>query len=259
MSRPLPCLLLAAASAACSTPSASVTPRIGQAEIDGHVAVADSGQTLADNTLDEALGLGKDESAPGLRGDLDFGSPHIVLAWGQTKNGGDGTLTGELSDDGVTLPGGTEVATTVDLDLYTAIVTWDVIPSDMFELGLGFGIHVADLEALVASRDPLTPGSILVDETLPIPVLALQAGFAIGRFDLAALLSGIAVEVDDDEATFYDVDLMARFRFLEKGVSLAIAGGWRFTRLDAEYDDDGDSADVDLKLSGPYLGLTLGF
>ncbi len=259
MSRRLPCLLLATASAACSAPSASVMPRIGQADIDGHVAVADSGQTLADNSLDEALGLGKDDSAPGLRVDVEAGSPHFVLAWGRTQNGGDGVLTGELSDEGTTLPAGTDVATTIDLDLYSALVTFDVIPSEMFELGFGLGMHFADLEALVASRDPLTPGSILVDETIPIPVLALQAGFAIDRFDVSALLSGIAVEVDGDEATFFDVDLMARFRFLEEGVSLSIVGGWRFTRLDAEYDDGGDSTDVDLELSGPYLGLVLAF
>ena len=259
MPRGLVCLVLAATSAACSTPCGSVLARVGQSDIDGHVAVADSGQPLADNTLDEALGLGKDDSAPGLRADLDFGSPHVVLAWGRTKNGGDGTLTGELSDDDVTLPVGTEVATTVDLHLYTAIATWDVLPSPMFELGLGLGFHVADLEALVASRDPLAPGSILVDQTLPIPVLALQAAFAIDRFDIGALLSGIAVESGSDEAKFYDVDLMARYRFLEQGVSLAIAGGWRFTRLDAEYDDDGDDVDVDMKLSGPYVGLSLGF
>ena len=54
MSLRLPCLLLAAASAGCATPCTRITPRVGQADIDGHVAVADSGQPLADNSLDDA-------------------------------------------------------------------------------------------------------------------------------------------------------------------------------------------------------------
>jgi hypothetical protein len=248
-----------AACAACSAPSALVTPRVGQMDIDGHVAVSDSGMVLADNSLDDALGLEKDEASPGVRADVRAGVPHFVFAWGNPDNGGDGTLTAEISDDGTTLPVGTEVATNIDLDLWSALVTFDVIPTEMFELGLGLGIHLADLEALIASRDPLTPGSILVDEAFPIPVLAVQGGFVLGQFDVSALVSGIAVEVDDDEAMFLDVDLMARFKLIDSGVSGSIALGWRYTHLDAEYEQDGDSADVDLELSGPYVAITIGF
>lgn len=258
--RPLPAAtLLAAALAGCSAPRLAVEPRVARPSVSGHIAVADPGEPLAPNDVEGDLDLEEDDAAPGLRADLEFGSPHVVLAWSRSENGGDGTLTGQISDDGVVLPAGTDVATSVDLGLYSALVTFDLVPSEAFELGVGFGLHVADLEATVVSSDAGNPGTVRLDTTIPIPVLALQAGFEVGRFEVSGLVSGLYYAADGDEATFYDIDLGARFRVLGESSSLWLAAGWRYTRLDAEYEDSDDEADVDLRLSGPYLGLTVSF
>jgi len=252
-------VLFAVALAACSAPRVAVEPRVGQPDVSGHVAAAAPGEPLVPNDVEGALDLEQDDAAPGLRADLEFGSPRVVLSWMRSENAGEGTLTGQLSDDGIVLPVGTDVGTSVDLGLYSALVTFDVVPSETFELGLGFGLHVADLDATVVSRDVGNPGTIRVETTLPIPVLALQAGFELDRLEISGLVSGMYFATDGDEASFYDVDVGARFRILGERVTGSIAAGWRYTRLDAEYEDGDDNADVDLRLSGPYVGITIGF
>ncbi|MCY2959892.1 MAG: hypothetical protein NTY35_06970 [Planctomycetota bacterium] len=259
MSRVLVATLLAAALAGCSAPRLAVEPRVARPSVSGHVASAAPGDPLTSNDIAGDLNLEEDDAAPGVRADLEFGSPHVVLAWSRSENEGDGTLTGQIADDGVVLTAGTDVATSVDLGLFSALVTFDLVPSETFELGLGFGLHVADLEADVVSREVGNPGRVRLDTTIPIPVLALQAGAEFGRFEISGLLSGIYYAADGDEATFYDVDLGARFRILGESVAGSIAAGWHYTRLDAEYADSNDNADVDLRLSGPYLGLTISF
>lgn len=244
---------------ACSAPRFAVEPRVGQSEVSGHLASSAPGDPLQKNDVEGALNLDQDDSAPGLRADLEFGSPHVVVAWSRTQNDGEGQLTGQMSDDGVILPVGTDVATDVDLDVYTAIVTFDLLPTETFELGIGLGVHVIDLDATVVSLDGLNPGTIDLQTTVPIPVLALQAGFEVGRFEVAGLFSGMQYASDGDEATFYDLDVGARFRILGEGVTGSITAGWRMTRLDARYEDEDDNADVDLELSGPYVGLSIGF
>jgi len=64
---------------ACSAPRIAVEPRVSQPDVSGHVAAAQPGQPLQPNDVEGALDLG-DDTAPGLRADLDLGSPHFVLA-----------------------------------------------------------------------------------------------------------------------------------------------------------------------------------
>ncbi len=251
--------LVAALVSACSAPRIAIEPRIGQPDVSGHVAAASPGQPLLSNDVEGALSLDQDDAALGLRADFEFGSPHLVLAWTRSENEGDGTLTGELSDDGVVLPVGTDVATNIDLGLFSGILTFDVLPTETFELGLGFGVHVVDLDGDVVSRDGGNPGTIQIETTLPIPVLALQAGVDLGRFEVSGLLSGMTFHADGDEATFYDFDVGARFQLFGDTLTGSIAAGWHYTRLDAEYEDEDDNADVDLRLSGPYLGFQIAF
>lgn len=243
----------------CSAPQFAVEPRLDQPAISGQVAVAEPGQPLQSNDVESALDLGSDDSAFGARADVRFGSPHIVLSFLGSDFEGEGTLTGQLSDDGVVLPAGTQVGTDVEFGLYSGVMTFDMVPSDTVEVGLGFGLYVADLDATVVSRDAGNPGTIDLETTLPIPVLALQAAIELGSFDLRGLVSGMHLQIDGDEATFYDLDFGARYRLFDSGVSGSIGLGWRYSRLDAEYEDDDDNASVDLRLSGPYLGITIAF
>ena len=99
------------------------------------------------------------------------------------------------------------------------------------------------------------------DELAPVPVVAVRVGGDIGPVSLSALASGLSVSIGDLDATYLDLDLMAKWRLLgeKNGFAGSLAAGWRHTRLDAELDDDADQVDLDLTFSGPWFGATIGF
>ena len=65
------------------------------------------------------------------RVDLDMGSPRFTFATQSSEHGGSGTLTAEISGDGVVIPIGADVTTDFDLGLHTGILTFDIFPTQL--------------------------------------------------------------------------------------------------------------------------------
>jgi hypothetical protein len=248
--------LLAVAVSSCGAPSFGITPRLGKLDIDGNIGVESTGVT-AKNSV-ESLGLVEDDSVFGGRVDLDWGGVHVTAAGQSSTHDGDGVLEADLSQGGTTITAGTAVESKLDIGIYSGVVTFDLLPTDNFELGLGLGVAAIDFD--VSFTDPNSGDRIATDETVPLPVLALRGAVALGPVDVSVLASGISVAIDGDEATYIDLDAMARVRVLGSGDRFTgwLALGWRQIDLDAEYEDDGE-AELDLEFSGPYFGLTFAF
>jgi hypothetical protein len=246
-------LLLASA---CSTPRLDVTPRWGTLDIEGELGVA-SGSVSAKADLNTA-GLQEDDSVLGARVDFDWGPSHLMVSGQQSEHGGDGTLDATLSSGGTTITAGTDVASEFDLGLYSAAYTFDFVPTDLLELGLGIGVSYLDIKA--SFTDSLTSETIDGDEGIPIPVLAARLGTRLWRIDASLQAQGISATVDGDEITYVDLDLMAKLRLLggEDHLGGHLTAGYRWVDLELEYEnDDGDQVDGDATFSGPYIGLTL--
>lgn len=249
--------LFAAALAACSAPQITVAPSLGQFEPEGDVSYIDTSLPLpatVNNSVDD-LDLAESEDTWGVRADLKFGAPHLTISTQASSWSGDGTLSADFGG----IPATTDVATDLDLALHRFALTFDVLPTDMFELGLGFGVTVADIEAQVTdTANSLTESA---DEVAPIPVLALRAGARVWRLDFEALICGMTVDYDGDEATYLEADLNAKLALFGSpgSVNGSLMVGWREVQLDVEYDDTDAAAAVDLTFSGPYFGLQVGF
>ncbi|MFN9786663.1 MAG: hypothetical protein ACK57N_08825 [Planctomycetia bacterium] len=246
--------------AACSTPSLDLTPRLAMLEPDGSFGFNDTTGQQVQQDLQDNLGLVEDSSSLGLRADLDVGSPHMTASVQSSSHDGSATLSGEIEYDGQVIDAGADVATDFALTGYSFITTWDLIPGDSFELGLGLGANLLDIQMEVQSKDDPSQ-SVGFDELAPVPVVAVRAGGDIGPVSLSALASGLSVSIGDLDATYFDLDLMAKWRLLgEKGgFAGSLAAGWRHTKLDAELDDEADQVDLDLAFSGPWFGATIGF
>ena len=254
-------LLALVACGACSAPSLAVLPRAGTFEPDGEVALAGSagGVGLAATNSVEALGLVEDEGVPGLRADLGWGGLRLTLAYQQSEHGGQGTLEAEISDDDVSLPAGTTVDSEFDMGLGEALLTWDLVPGDRFELGLGLGAALFDLD--VSVTDALTGDTVDPEaETFLAPLVAVRAGARLGFLDLQALLGGIDFSIDDDDAALYDLDVFARVNLLDTpgGAHGALVAGYRLLDLEVDYDDEEGDLEADVDFSGPYVGLSFG-
>lgn len=241
---------------ACSAPRLDVTPRWGTLDIEGSLGVA-SGSVTAKADL-ETAGLQEDDSVLGARVDLDWGGSHVMLSGQQSEHGGDGTLDATLTSDGTTITAGTDVRSEFDLGLYSAAYTFDFVPSELVEVGLGLGLAYLDVQA--SFTDSTTGETVDGDQGLPIPVLAARVGTRIWRIDASLQAQGIAAEIDSDELLYVDLDLMAKLRLIGGEDHLAghLTAGYRWVDLELEYEnDDGDAVDGDVTFSGPYVGLTL--
>lgn len=241
---------------ACSTPRFDVTPRWGTLDIDGQLGIA-SGTVSAKADLNTA-GLQQDDSVLGARLDFDWGPSHLMVSGQQSEHGGDGTLDATISSGGTTITAGTDVASEFDLGLYTAAYTFDFLPTDLLELGLGLGVSYLDVKA--SFTDSFTNETIDGDEGIPLPLLAARLGTRIWRIDASLQAQGISATVDGDEITYVDLDLMAKLHLLggEDHLGGHLTAGYRWVDLELEYEnDDGDQVDGDATFTGPYIGLTL--
>ena len=169
--------------------------------------------------------------------DVDWEGVHFSAAALFTNRRGDGLLSGEVSVGGTTLAGNLPVQTSIDLEVLTTAVTWDMIPSDWYEFGLGFGLHLVDFDTSI--QDVATGEIARTKELFPVPVIVarfnfkdwpLGAGLSIGKLDLG--LPGLDLET-------FDVDAFVEWRAFGTGERETgyLVLGYRRLNLAAEYDD----------------------
>lgn len=238
--------------AACFAPSLEVTPHYGSSKLTGDFAIA-NGSVSAATGVDD-IGLGDREGTPGARVDLKWGSPHLSIDVEQTKYSGSGQTTVDLSQGGTTIPANTNVDSNLDLTYGNALITFDLLPTDMFELGIGLGVEAAHLKTEVDA--PSLNRNISTDETVPIPVLALRAGVTLGAFTVDGTICGVKLNYSGDDLRFYDLDLRARWAAFEH-VHFMI--GYRRWDVNLDYEDGSDNVQLDVVSAGPYFGITAAF
>ncbi len=249
-------VLILAALPGCTTPRMLLIPRVQSAKLSGSLAASASGVSLVRNDLPSDLGLAERETEAGARLDLAFGRGRWTLAYAPASFSGHGTLSADVSADNVTLPATTVVDSKAEMNIGTALWTYDLLPSEVFELGLGLGLHTLEY------RMEITDGSstVAIDKTVPIPVLALRLGASFGQFGFSALASGLKATGGTGAVEFVDLDLLGCYRIpTGERLSLAAVLGWKQTRIDLDYTEGGDRRATEFQISGPYLGLSLGF
>ena len=248
--------LLALLCTGCAGASLAATPRIAQLDTSGEIGVS---STSVSGTTDlDDLGLDGDDSVPGVRLDAGLVFVHVIVSGLTTDMSGDGTLTADLSQGGVTLPVGTNVDSRLGFDTLSAYGTFDFVPGDTIEVGLGLGVTGMSFDGKLTSTDVGTPGSVSFDEDFALPVLAVTGAVNVGPFEFSALLAGMQATYSGDDLTYYEADLMAAWRFIDSVVNARLALGYRHLTADAEFESSGDEVEADVTFSGPYLGLTIG-
>jgi hypothetical protein len=226
-------------------------------DIEGDILVSDTGATVAADI--ESLGFQKDSGSFAPRGDFEWGAFELTIADSSTTHSGTGVADASLEfGGGDIILAGEAVQTDFELGLTELIMTWDVIPGDSVDVGIGFGVTLADVDMNIASLD--NPGiEYSTDEALPIPMLAGRLGLELGDFNFEALVAGLSVDVEDDSVTVVDMDIALRYNLIDLGgeVMGAISAGWRSFDLGLDYDEDtGEAVDINIGFSGPYIGIS---
>ncbi len=246
--------LLASLLGACAVPSLEVQPRYGRPQISGR-AGATSGAVGGSADLEDA-GL-DDDQALSARADLEFGSPRLIGLAQAPHFEGSGTLDVTISDGTNTITAGTPVDTELGISQYDLALVFDLFPGDTIELGIGFGAAYFDLD--FRFEESATGTLVASDEQVPVPFLAATAALWLGPVEVAAFAGGMQYTYQDDRVDFLDLDAYARLKFLggRQHFRSSLLVGYRLTRFQLDYDDQGTDIDADLTLAGPYVGLEI--
>ena len=240
--------------AACGAPSASITPFIASVGIDGDLGVGDGAGTSVASSFND-LGLDDNEAVVGGLGRLNFAGAELSISGYGVDFEGTGTATGNFEYQGSVISAGTNVASDIQLDTARALFTWDIIPLDGLDLGLGFGATLLDLDFRL--QEIGGAGTLIESEELiPVPLLAARAAWTWGPVDLRADAGGIVVEYDESEASIFDIGISASVDLFSIG---DLVVGYKIMKIDAEYTDDDAQIDTDLDLSGYYMGARFSF
>lgn len=250
-------LLPLALLAACSAPTLDASLLYGLQELDGHIKTGTGGATVA-NSFDD-LGLNDAEGALGASVDLKWGSPHLSISTQSTEFSGSGILSSQLEVDGDIISVGSAVDSDIEVGVTSALLTFDLAPTDTVEFGLGVGIVALDLD--LRFREDITATTVSTDETLPIPVIAARLGIDIGSWEVGGVLSGLDIEVEGDSVKFFDLDVYGRYDFFggAERAAVSLMLGYRSTDLAIDYEDGADTVDAELEVSGPYFGVRFSF
>lgn len=247
----VPALLLGA----CQAPSIDLTPRLMHLDLDGDFAASSS--AISASTTWSELGLDDASTVFSPRADLHVGPFDLTFDYAAADYSGQGTAGAQLELDGVTIAAGTAVQSDFDLAVWRLTGTYDFFPTEVANVGLGLGLAALDIESSVVNI--LTSDRIATDEVVPLPYLALRGGMEWGDLEAQGLLGILSLDVGDVEASYLDLDLFLRYRLLggEDHLRVSLVLGYRYSDLDAEYDDGSDRVAIETRVSGPYFGGTI--
>jgi len=238
--------------AACSAPSASVSPLLGALKLDGSFAANDGPVAVSTDFND--LGLTDTEASPGLKAQVDVLGAQFSVSGFKTGYEGSGMTTGEISIGSEVIAANTAVDSELDLIVARALFTWNLIPVGPVELGIGLGLSVIDFD--LKMREQISGAQLDSNQVLPIPLIALRAAWNWGPVKVRAEAGGLKINIDGDSAEVIDGDIEASVRLFEGGALLV---GYRVFDIKAEYEDEGDKAEADFNLAGYYLGVRFSF
>jgi hypothetical protein len=252
------CILmaLAAVTASCSAPSVSVMPFVASSSLDG--SVASSGGGISASTGLDSLGVGDAEAGFGGRVDFVGPSSQWSITHGSSSFDGSGLLDATLNLGGFDFDTTVPATTSMDLAVTSLLWTKNFGIGDTAHFGIGLGITSLGL-AMKITGDTVGGGEETgqMDETLPIPLLGLRLGGDLGPVRLEATYAFLEVDVDEGSVSVTDLDIYGGLDVLGDVGTLVI--GYREFAFDASFEDASDSADLDLQLGGPYLGVRFAF
>ncbi|MDP6520441.1 MAG: hypothetical protein QF599_05300 [Planctomycetota bacterium] len=252
----LPTLLLALSS--CGLPSLALHPRLGAMDVEGHLAANTDVAPVATTTDDLGLGEGEDEMMP--RADFEWIGMHLSASQFTAAYSGSGQVTAEIDLGGDVIDMGEDVNTDLDLDVTSIHHTWDLIPGETVEAGIGLGVALIDFQTRMEAMT-LAPGNkVETSESIPVPLLAARLGLKFGPVSISGVAGFLQISDGENEAAVTDLDIMAGYEvFSGTGASLGVNVGYRQFDFEANYDDGASTVDLDLGLSGIYYGISLAF
>ncbi len=244
----------------CGVPTGRISARGGPLYLDGGVGTNQLGGNVRGQASAKDLGLDDPEIAFQPKAEVDWGGFNISLDGFAVGYSGNGTATVGL-DIGNRPPieQGAAVHTKLDLSYLMLKATFDLIPTDVIDVGIGLGGGIVDYDLSV--NEILGVGSFETVETLPIIYPVIRVGSLIGPVRIAGYLGGLALSYDGNKIKYIDGEIYAGVRLFGADSRLQgwVSLGYRYIDFEYEYESKGSDVELDARVTGPYLSLEITF
>ena len=161
---------------------------------------------------------------------------------------------------GVPFTEGIPVNSTLGIDATKMMVGLDIVNTSIARVGLLAGIDVLRFNQFsFQQQDTGISQDVLIDQEVPVPIIGVRGDMALPGtlIRLGAEITGVSIDVDEVEASFFDIDVNFNMEILENGEAVI---GYRTMNLKIDGSiGDTQITDMDLSISGPYFGVSVYF
>ena len=156
----------------------------------------------------------------------------------------------------------------VGLKLYIVDINWDFLKTDNAHLGIGAGLHVADLDFRIGATGHLIIdgeefdidlGSEAVDVTAPLPNLNLSGGYMIGdSIYLSGSVGWFSLNYDKYDGSLTSLRANVEWRPF-KSRNIGFGAAYQYIDLDLKVDQSTRKDRYNIDFQGPVLFISAGF
>ena len=218
----------------------------------------------AEIDLDD-VGVDDGDWSPLIGGQLRFGTRRnwkLDAVYFSTDVDGSATLGGTIEYEGVVFPVGGNVESEFSTDILIASLGWAPFKADNYELGIGGGVHLADVEAKFqgagfVGNSPVTSVTSRTDTLAPLPNFWVYGGYAFTpKLSVEAAFGWLSLEIDKYDGEILTAMVQGQYRFRER---IGIGAGFRYIDTDLTVDGSNYKDKYDFNYYGPFLFMTIGF
>jgi hypothetical protein len=205
--------------------------------------------------VEEALGLDTSSTVFRLGGFWRFSDNRrhrADLSYFGLRRDGDTNLTQDITIDGIVLPTGTYVNTSLDMDVYKAAYSYSFLQDDRVDIAASVGLYIMPISFELNATGLLTT-KVSETFTAPLPVLGLRADFALTpKWFLRSHFDVFYLEYQKFKGAIYSSSVGVEYKAF-KNVGFGLAADSFNLVVEAE-GEDFPGLDLTGKIEYRYLG-----
>lgn len=244
----------------CGVPTGRISARGGPLYLDGGVSATAGGNLANVRTSVDDLGLNDPDIAFQPKAEVDWGGLNLSLDGFSVGYSGNGFATGDLEISGQPpIVGGAPVDTSLDLGYLMLKATWDFVPGDLIDAGIGLAGGIVDYDLSI--RESFGFGTVDTSETIPIVYPMIRVGSLLGPVRIVGYLGGLGLSLDGESIRYIDGEIYAGVRVFgeESRFQGWVSVGYRYIDFEYDYESNRSDVELDATITGPYLSLEFTF
>lgn len=157
---------------------------------------------------------------------------------------------------------GATLESSIDLDAYVINLAYNLYSTERAKFGVGLGVHIADFDLKISSQATVNEIVIARQEdsmnfTAPVPNVYVAGAYAFTDKILLRYSAGwLSLSYGDYDGQLVFADAALEYwPFQHAGLGV----GYRYFKVDVEYDPGKKKEEYDVELPGPLIYATFGF